>query len=266
MKILVKGSGGFGNASKPNWRTPADFTNAVYWWTADAGITYSSLTDIASWEDQINGYVLQQNVIANQPTFTSSWGNLNNQAVVSFNGSTDGLWTLTPPADFVNGEVTILSVFDLIDAETGGPVLGTMTTDGNARLWVDTNINNLRVFNQGMPDGVPDASKYIEQPVTTGNKALKIRYDGPGGGDGFYALNTLTETSYGTGGDTGTTSFSSLASVALGAGVEGISGTRDGSFVNMAYAEQVWIYGNPSDEEMDSWKAYVNNKYGTIIV
>ena len=38
-----------------------------------------------------------------------------------------------------------------------------------------------------------------------------------------------------------------------------------GRYVGMDMAEQVMVYGTPTTDEMNEWKTYVNNRYGTII-
>ena len=99
---------------------------------------------------------------------------------------------------------------------------------------------------------------------TTGAAAMKMRYDASAG-DGFVAQNTLTETTIGTAGDVNTT-WRASTSVAVGATVTGTTGAVFLSrYVNYKLAEQVWIHGTPTTDEMNEWKDYVNTRYGTII-
>ena len=242
--------------------TPADFTGVQYWWTADAGITESGGA-VSVWRDQINNFDMVQATGANQPALTTS-ATLNGENVISFNGTTDYLYTTSAPASWTT-DLTILSVVNLIDTKTGGTFMGAVVIASGTRLWLDTVGGNIRSYNQSLPI-VGGAASNFESPATTGAKALKIRYDGTAG-DGFYAIDTLTETSYGTGGDTGTTTMSINSTIAIGATLNNNGGTVFGSrYVEVEAAEQVWINGTPSLTEMNSWKTYVNNKYGTIIV
>jgi hypothetical protein len=78
----------------------------------------------------------------------------------------------------------------------------------------------------------------------------------------------MTETTVGTTGVTGGEWITGTYGVipAIGANVENINtpGTPR-NFGNIHVAEWVVIYGTPSTEEKEQFKAYVNSKYGTII-
>ena len=253
----------FGAAVPPAW-TPASFTDVKYWWTADAGVSRAGGA-VISWVDQIASFDMQQTVGANQPTLTTS-ATLNGQNTIKFNGVDEYLWTTTSPSfQGITADLTMLSVINLIDVKTGGVFMGCVIIAPGSRMWVDTLSSNIRIFNENYPNNIGTGTT-LESPATTGAKAIKLRYDSSAG-DGFYAINTLTETSYATGGATGTINWESGATVALGATINNTGGSVfGGRYVQVEVAEQVWVENTPSATEMDDWKTYVNNKYGTIIV
>lgn len=246
----------------PSWQ-PDDFANVQYWWRADLSVT-TGTGGVTSWVDQINSFDLQQSDSAERPSSSTS-SNLNNREVISFNGTTDYLWTTSKPAQLSSSDLTILSVIDLVDVKTGGIVSGVSLFANGTRFWIDTN-SGFRVVGENIFSGGVSSTS-IENPASTGANAFKLRYDASAG-DGYYAQNTLTETSLGTSGDVNAdwNTTGDLPTVALGAGVNNTGGTVFGSrYVQVDVAEQVFIYGTPSSGEMDNWKTYVNTRYGTII-
>ncbi len=241
---------------------PSFFSNAQYWWRADSGVTTTG-TGVSAWADQINGFTMIQNTDANRPTETTS-STLNNAEVISFNGTSDFIYTATTPAAFNGKDLTILSVLNLIDKKTGGVTTGVSYVGNGTRFWCDTLNNSWRVIGENFYS--PTASAYtLESGPTYGAKAIKLRYDASAG-NAFQAKNTLTETSMGTNGDVNTT-WQSGATVAMGALVVSTSSPTvfGGRYVEVEVAEQVFVHGTPSSTEMDEWKDYVNNRYGTII-
>ena len=241
---------------------PSNFTNSQYWWRADLGVTTTG-TGVSAWADQINGLTMIQNTDANRPTETTS-STLNNAEVVSFNGTSDFIYTATTPAAFNGSDLTILSVLNLIDKKTGGVTTGVSYVGNGTRFWIDTLNNSWRVIGENFYS--PTASAYtLSSGPTYGAKAIKLRYDASAG-NAFQAKNTLTETSMGTNGDVNTT-WQSGATVAMGALVVSTSSPNvfGGRYVEVEVAEQVFVYGTPTSSEMDEWKDYVNARYGTII-
>lgn len=241
---------------------PSFFSNAQYWWRADSGVTTTG-TGVSAWADQINGFTMIQNTDANRPTETTS-STLNNAEVISFNGTSDFIYTATTPAAFTGSDLTILSVLNLIDKKTGGVTTGVSYVGNGTRFWMDTLNNSWRVIGENIYS--PTASAYtISSGPTYGAKAIKLRYDASAG-NGFQANGTLTETSMGTNGDVNTT-WQAGGTVAMGALVVSTSNPTvfGGRYVEVEVAEQVFVYGTPSSSEMDEWKDYVNARYGTII-
>ena len=243
----------------PTW-APSDFTNVQYWWRADLGVTTTG-TGVSDWEDQINGFTMVQGTDSKRPTATTS-ANLNGADVLSFNGTSDVLYTATSPASFTGNDLTMLGVWDLTSS-TSGTLMGGVVTSNGTRFWMDTLSGNYRIFGENIYSAAGVAYT-VESPYTTGAAAMKMRYDASAG-DGFVAQNTLTETTIGTAGDVNTT-WRASTSVAVGATVTGTTGAVFLSrYVNYKLAEQVWIHGTPTTDEMNEWKDYVNTRYGTII-
>ena len=241
----------------PTW-TPADFTDVKYWWTADAGVTESG-GNVTAWADQIAGFTL---TAVNNPQFTTS-ATLNGANVIATNGTSNYLYSSTSPSSQTAGaDLTMLSVVNLIDVKTGGVFMGAVYIGPGNRMWIDTLSGNTRLLSEDYPTAVVN----LETPATTGAKAIKLRYDSSAG-DGYYAIDTLTESTFATGGTTGTNTWVSGATVAIGATVNNTGGTVFSSrYVQVEVAEQVWVANTPTPTEMTDWKTYVNNKYGTIIV
>tara|TARA_R110000796_G_scaffold14596_1_gene47725 strand:- start:2568 stop:3350 length:783 start_codon:yes stop_codon:yes gene_type:complete len=246
----------------PTW-TPASFTDVKYWWTADSGVTESGGA-VSSWVDQIASFDMQQPTGANQPSITTS-ATLNGENVISFNGTTDYLWTTTAPSSQpTNADLTMLSVINLINTRTGGVFMGAVLVGVGTRAWLDTLSGNLRFFNQNYPT-FNGGNSNIESPATTGAKALKWRYDSSAG-DSFYAIDTLTESALVSGTETGTDSWNANTTIGIGATLNNNGGSVfGGRYVQVEVAEQVWIENTPTPTEMTDWQTYVNNKYGTII-
>lgn len=246
--------------------TPADFTDVKYWWTADAGVTDDGSGNVETWTDQIAGFSQQQTTTANMPSITTS-ATLNGENVIAFNGTSDYLFSTTSPSSQpTNADLTILSVFNLIDVKTGGALVSAIQIGGSGpRFLIDTLNNSIRIFEQNYPIPGSGVATMESTPATTGARALKWRYDSSAG-DSFFALDTLTESSLSTGGSTGTNTWSTGVTVATGATLDNTGGTVFSSrYVQVEVAEQVWVETTPSGAEMDEWKTYVNNKYGTII-
>lgn len=241
--------------------TPADFTDVKYWWTADAGVTESG-GNVTAWVDQIAGFSLTG---INNPQLTTS-ATLNGENVIATNGTSNYLYSpLSPSSQAAGADLTLLSVINLGSTNSGGVFMGAVLIDTGNRLWVDTIDGYIRLFNEDYPSSGGGTAFTLETPLTTGARATKIRYDSSAG-DGFYAFNTLTETSYATGGATGTNTWPTNISISMGATVNNTGGTVfGGRYSQVEIAEQVWIENTPTSGEMNNWKTYVNNKYGTII-
>ena len=247
----------------PTW-DPSDFTNVQYWWRADLGVTETG-TGVSDWEDQINSFTMVQGTDANRPTATTS-SDLNNQAVIRTNGTSDFLYTSTTPASRT-GDFTMLIVYDLASTTPGaGAIFGVQRIAGGSvdgRVWLDGLNGNQRNLSEGFGSTAAVGTN-VQSPITAGAHAFKYRYDSSAGDD-FYALNTLTETTKGTAGNTGQDWFTA-SSLGIGALLNSTAGTVfGGRYISMDFAEAVMVYGSPSLAEMDDWKTYVNNRYGTII-
>jgi len=254
--------GGFANnapstSPAPTW-TPADFTDVKYWWTADSGVNESG-GSVTSWEDNINNFAMVTGS-GTGPTLTTS-STLNGENVISFNGTSDFLYTTTSPVTTAGNDITILGVYNLVDVKTGGVFLGATYIGGGARLWVDTLNGDVRGFNERL---ALTQAFTIESPATTGAHSLKLRYLATGSVG--YAYDTLTETNIGSNPSFTNQVMDTNSTVAIGATLNNNGGSVFSSrYVQIEMAEQVWVDGSPTTSEMTEWKTYVNNKYGTII-
>ena len=246
--------------NKPIGWQPSDFANVQYWWRADLGVTTTG-TGVSAWEDQINGFTMIQGTDSKRPTATTST-NLNNAPALSFNGTSDYLYTSTGPASFTGSDLTMIGIWNLVSA-TNGALMGGVVTNNGTRFWMDTLNGDYRIFGENIYSAA--GSAYVVQtPFGTGPSVMKMRYDASAG-DGFVAQNTLTETTIGTAGDVNTT-WQAGTSVAVGATVSSNAGNVFLSrYVNYQLAEQIWIHGTPSTDEMNEFKTYSNNRYGNII-
>ena len=252
------------NAAEADSWSPSDFTDVQYWWTADEGVTDDGSGNVETWTDQINSYDLQQVTTANMPSITTQ-ANLNGQNVVSFNGTSDYLFNATAPASLSNSDITMLAVWYIGSATPGsGPIFGYMTfTGATGRSWIDGLNNNLRIW-----DGWPNIAGggRVTQAASAGAYAHKYRYDASAG-DSFYSLNTNTETAGYTSSGTNI-DYTGVGLYAMGAACSDRSNPNtifNSRYIAVDIAEAVVIHNTPTTQEMDDWKAYVNNKYGTII-
>ena len=242
----------------PSW-TPANFTNVQYWWTADLGVTESG-GNVTSWTDQINAYQL---VNGGTPTLTTEAG-LNNQNVIDFDGSTDFLYATTTPASRT-GDFTMLGVYYIDNPTVNDSIFG-VTRDPAAGLsqflWRSV-LNRSEWFSVKFGAAASN-SLILQNPGTVGAHAVKGRYEASAG-DVFGALDTLTETAGGTTGNLNQ-DWDATVTFSAGAWVNGTFGSIYASrYFNGKIAEIVMIYDTPSSGEMNEWKTYINNKYGTII-
>jgi len=251
-------------ALPPAWN-PADFTNVQYWWTADAGVTESGGV-VSAWTDQINSLDYEQPSAGIRPTITTS-STLNNQNVIATNGTSQYMYIPSPLAAFGGSDLTILSVFNIVDVKTGGVITGvTGIGAGVTRVDISTVSGNIRALETNFGSGVSDYIQAIQTPASTGvGQSWKWRYDASAGNT-FRALNTLTETAQAGPGTTNQT-WGSAAVPVFGATLNSQSNLTvfGGRYVQLELAEQVFIYDTPTTQEMTDWKTYVNNKYGTII-
>ena len=244
----------------PPW-APSDFTNVQYWWRADLGVTTTG-TDVTNWVDQINGLDITQTNAANRPTLTTS-ANLNGQATINFNGTTDWLSSKTTPAAVNNTDVTTLSIYRIPNTPPGAGIIfgysGIFAAAG--RMFIDGVSGNLRLYSQW----AASKASVLQSPMTSGNKSFYWNYDSSAGNED-YAYNTLTTTNLVTGGLTGRTNNQALT-VAVGATINSVNNQTvfSGRYIEVVSAENVVIYGTPTTQELNDWKSYVNTRYGTII-
>jgi hypothetical protein len=239
---------------------PSEFTNVQYWWRADTNVT-TGTGGVTTWTDQINSYDLQQSNSSDRPSSTTN-ANLNNQDVVSFNGTSDFLFATTSPASLSNSDFTHIAVYDLKATTGQGLIVGwPYISAGSIRTWYDLFNGNLRLFEQGIVS-TGGTGLAIESPVTTGVHTFKVRYDSDNG-DGYYAYDTLTETLWGSSGLVNG-DWNANVVTCMGATLNSISNPTvfSSRYATVDIAEWVVIYGTPSTDEMTQWSDYINTRYG----
>lgn len=272
-------------AAEPAW-TPANFENIQYWWRADLGITESG-GNVTVWEDQINSHQLIQSFNSN-PSYTaaerspslSTSTNLNSQPTVLFETKANAtygtvgeyLYGSTAPAINTAGDdICYLFVMDYIGSPAvnpGGSFFGTGTTQNiNSRYWIDkyNSGGDYRLANQLGGGAVKVADTGV--PVSTGATAI-FTYYWPSAGWTYLYLNSVTGgVPYITNGGTNGV-FDSSTRFNLGSILSTSTGGANLRFEDFHMAEMVVLYDiNTStfQDELYSWQAYVNNRYGTII-
>ncbi len=245
--------------------TPASLSNAMYWWRADQNVT-TDATGVTVWQDILNrvtsnnqntrNYLKVGNSNLNQPSVATS-SNLNSQSVLRFENIDvlRGNNNLQSPGGGGGSPyltVTMLQVTDLVSTNEG--IIGGAVTGGtsNGRWWIDTENGDLNKS----PTTDEGASFTLESPVTLGPKTLIIKQNpgtlGQNNGTFSYGLNSVG-LGIGSSGGIYQTGFTSTAYLQLGDNVE------------QDVAEQLWIYGDVSYDDLLQWRYYVNQRYGDIV-
>ena len=274
----------------PSW-TPADFTDIKAWWKADSGITMST-TDtsrVQRWDDYINGYPVTQSFDSNpnltaverSPTTASAWADLNNQPIVRFGITTNGTYPNgAPQYMYSTGSFPALSsesytqiiICEYISSKTAGetisaPMLGHTNTNSVKRIWFD------RTLSDGDMRNVVGLGAAALQVVDTNTnialgseKVLWQQYQAATG-DTYTGNNTTTGSLQYNGSVTNdtwisTTLFGINANLIGTSNAGGLATVRAN---DIAVAEVILIYGEPSASEWAQFKDYVSTKYGITI-
>ena len=269
--------------------TPADFSNIKAWWYADSGVIMSTVNSsrVQRWEDQINGYPLTQSFNSNpnltaverSPTTSSAYADLNNQPIVRFGMTTNGSFTNAPQYMYSTGSFPALSnqsytqiiICDYISrngAESfSSPIIGQVDATSVKRIWFD------RQLSDGDMRAVTGLGAAALQTVDTNTiislgteKVLWQQYQA-GTADTYTGNNTTTGSLRYNGSVTNdtwaaTTLFSINGFMTGTTNVGGVANTRAN---DMAVAEVILIYGEPSAGEWSQFKDYVNTTYGISI-
>ena len=269
--------------------TPAAFSNIKAWWKGGDGLTMNpdDTTRVEKWVDSINGYEVTQSVVSNpnltdlerSPTIDSSYTDLNNQPIVRFGMTTNGSFTNAPQYMYTTGSFpsvagnsyTQIIICDYISRNGANafssPIIGHVNTSSAKRIWfdriladgdmrslgglgaaalqvVDTNTNialgSEKVIWQQYQ--AASADTYTGNNTTTGS----LRYNG-----------SVTNDTWAT-----TTLFTINGFVAGTSNVGALQFTRAN---DMAVAEVILIYGEPSASEWAEFKSYVSTTYGITI-
>lgn len=269
--------------------TPADFSNIKAWWKADSGITMNAVNTsrVKSWVDSIGGYEVTQSFNSNpnltaierSPTTSSAYADLNNQPIVRFGMTTNGSFTNAPQYMYTTGSFPALSnqsytqiiICDYINrngAEAfSAPIIGHLDATSVKRFWFD------RQLSDGDMRAVTGLGAAALQTVDTNTtivlgteKVLWQQYQA-GTADTYTGNNTTTGSLRYNGTVTNdtwanTTLFAINGFMAGTSNVGSVSNTRAN---DMAVAEIILIYGEPSAGEWSQFKDYVNTTYGISI-
>ena len=272
----------------PSW-TPADFTNIKAWWKAGEGQTMNA-TDTSKmerWDDQINGYPVTQSFNANpsltaierMPSIDASYTDLNNQPIVRFGMTTNGSFTNAPQYMYSTGSFPALSsesytqiiICDYISrngAESfSAPIIGHVNSSSTKRIWFDRILadGDMRSVN-----GLGAASLQVVDTNTNialgSEKVLWQQYQATTA-DTYTGNNTTTGSLRYNGSVTndtwaGTTLFGINGFLIGTSNVGSLTNTRAN---DMAVAEVILIYGEPSASEWAEFKSYVSTTYGITI-
>jgi hypothetical protein len=241
---------------------PSDFSNVQYWWRADMGITEAG-TGVSVWEDQINSFQLVQGTDGNRPSLTTD-GSLNGVDVVSFNGTSDYLYS-TSTAAARTGDWSFLVVYNLVNTRTGGSIFSPAWYNvGTGRAWLDTLNGVIRGYNQGFGDSAGRAYTIKRGGTVEGVDTAFFYYQS----NPAKFSATVKGVRYSNGSEAGNNNQGWYAgsTVCMGASVDGTGGSVfGGRYVEANVAEVVMIYGKPSDDELTRWVNYVRERYGEIL-
>lgn len=271
----------------PSW-TPADFTDIKAWWKADSGTTVSTVdsTKIQRWEDSINGYPATQSFSANpnltaverSPSTASLWPDLNNQQAIRFGMTTNASYTKAPQYLYSTGSFPGLSsqsytqiiICDYISSNTGftytAPFAGQISSLNTKRLWFDriNSSGNIRnVIQLGTSTQLVDSG----DSLSTGTQAVIWNQYQAASADTYFGLNTTTGSLEYNGSITNDTwATTTLFGInGLLVGTSNIGSLGDIRANDMAVAEVILIYGEPSASEWAEFKSYVSTTYGITI-
>ena len=271
----------------PSW-TPADFTDIKAWWKAGDGLTMNpnDTTRVEKWVDSINGYEVTQSFNSNpsltaierSPTTSSAWADLNNQPIIRFGMTTNGSFTNAPQYMYTTGSMPALSnesYTQIIICEYIGrnaayaytsAIIGQISSGNVKRLWFDRIISNGNVRNViqlGGPTQLVDSGDLLSLGT---EKVMWNQYQA-GSGDTYFGMNTTTGSLEYNGATTNDTwSTTTLFGInGLLVGTSNVGSLFEPRANDMAVAEVILIYGEPSAAEWAEFKDYVNTTYGISI-
>jgi hypothetical protein len=269
--------------------TPADFSNIEAWWIADSGVVMSTVdsSKVQRWEDQINGYEVTQSFDSNvnlnaedrSPTTSSAWADLNNQPIIRFGMTTNASFTNAPQYMYTTGSFTPLSsqsYTQIIICEYIGrnasqsfssPLIGMSDNTSVKRFWFDRQLSDgdMRVVTGlGAPSlQTVDTNKII----TLGSERVLWSQYQAATGDTYYGNNTTTGSLAYNGATTNDT-WAATTLFSINGNLIGTTNIGSLQFLranDMAVAEVILIYGQPSASEWVEFKNYVFTKYNISI-
>ena len=269
--------------------TPAVFSNIKAWWIADSGVTMSTAdsSKVQKWTDLVGGYEVTQSFNSNpnftaaerSPTTSSAWPDLNNQPIVRFGMTTNPAVTNAPQYMYSTGSFTALSsesytqiiICEYISRNASfanmAPIIGQVSSTDVKRFWFDRILANGNVRNF-IQLGVATAQTIDSGDLLSlGTEKVMWNQYQAGSGDTYFGMNTTTGSLEYNGATTNDT-----WSTATIFGINGylVGSSNPGSISDirandMAVAEVILIYGEPSASEWAEFKSYVDTKYGITI-
>jgi hypothetical protein len=269
--------------------SPASFSNIKAWWVADSGVTMNSSdpSRVEKWTDSVGGYEVTQSFNSNpsltaierSPTTSSAWADLNNQPILRFGMTTNGSFTNAPQYMYSTGSFPALSnesytqivICEYISRNAAyaftAPIIGQISSSNVKRQWFDRIISNGNVRN------VIQLGVATPQLVDSGDllslgteKVMWNQYQA-GSGDTYFGMNTTTGSLEYNGATTNDTwSTTTLFGInGLLVGTSNVGSLFEPRANDMAVAEVILIYGEPSASEWAEFKSYVSTKYGITI-
>ena len=269
--------------------TPADFTDIKAWWIADSGVTMNSSdpSRVEKWTDSVGGYEVTQSFNSNptltaverSPTTSSAWPDLNNQPIIRFgittnatypNGAPQYLYSTGSFPALSNESYTQIIICEYIGRNATyaytSAIIGQISSGNVKRLWFDRIISNGNVRNViqlGGPTQLVDSGDLLSLGT---EKVMWNQYQA-GSGDTYFGMNTTTGSLEYNGATTNDTwSTTTLFGInGLLVGTSNIGSIFEPRANDMAVAEVILIYGEPSASEWAEFKSYVSTKYGITI-
>ena len=277
-----------GGNVEPEW-TPADFTNIKAWWKAGEGETMNATdtSKLEKWTDQVNGYIVTQSFSANpnltaierMPSTDASYTDLNNQPIVRFGMTTNGSFTNAPQYMYTTTTFPALSsesytqiiICDYISRNGANafsaPIIGHLNQSSTKRIWFDRQLADSDMRNVvGLGAATIQAADTNTNIALGSEKVLWQQYQAASA-DTYTGNNTTTGSLRYNGSVTNdtwaaTTLFGINCYLIGTSNVGGLEFTRAN---DMAVAEVILIYGEPSASEWAELKSYVSTTYGITI-
>jgi len=245
---------GLGGPVGPPPFTPADI--AKYWWEASTGLTLSG-SEVISWTDSVNGYIVSQSTDANRPIQTTQAA-LNNQNVIQFDGVNDYL--IGNPMSYASEGYAFSYVIVFNDNDAAQNSIMAQSNDGGGagRLAIGniTSTTNLQAWGINFSN---TGILTIGTGVSTGSHYAAWEYDGAGNVRSWLDDFTTPAATAGSG-----TANQNLInnSFLMGAYNGGGIGTINSIWMySGSIAEVIFKVGTLSTDDLTNLETYITTKY-----